>query len=170
MLTITPKLDKITKHFPDLAIFQEPNYRSLILHWYKIPEKDYYYILDVLKDKNVKTDIDSLAFIYNYFSFVYRVSKTDYNNYAHVVYDSLRELQLLYAYIDGRGTFDKITLHNTKENKKFVIEAGKGPSEVQSLFEYAKDYLPYWKYAFELFRKLDLEDKSDFLLKKEKRK
>ena len=121
-LTLNPNKEKIALYLPFFQVI-EREVKIKMTAWEKINESEYKFLENLFKSRGVKVKLDDVAYIYNYLKFIFKVSKSDFNNENALMDESLKELWPFFQMMERKEKLKRISIQ-TEDNKtvKFISE------------------------------------------------
>ncbi len=107
-LPINPNLIKLADCFPFLINVDGILKREMTA-WEKIDNSDFQFLSNLLKSKGIKVNLDDVCFVFNYFKFIYRVSKSDFNKGTEMEDKYLKELWPFFQLLKQKEKLKKIS-------------------------------------------------------------
>ncbi len=145
LLTLTPDKEKIALFFPHLKEIRKES-KVKITAWEKIDHSNFYFLFKLFSSRGLKVKLDDVGFIFNYLSFIHRVSKSSFNTENEQMDNSLKELWPFFQMIEQQKKLRRFSIQ-TESYENIKITSDYALKLFFEIFEHSVKTILGMKYA-----------------------
>ena len=163
-LSINPNKTRIYKHFPFFLDLDDKT-NNKINAWNKIDKADFDFLTDVFTKRKMKIDLNDVSFIFNYFMFLFDVSKTKFHEECDLLDKMVKELWPLIDEINNKKPLLQVSFQ-TKDYPNIKIVSDPALKSLEKILKDAFYEEPFWQTTFIYLKYLKETNELDSFLKK----